>query len=170
MILQHGRIAAAMLCAAVGCASPGATGPSDSFAGTDIPVNAVDVSAEQVLSRPVSGISDSRRIVIRSDSEWTEFWAAANANLVPPPEAPEVDFSRDMILAAAMGGRPTGGYAISIPTVKREGSEVWAVVHERSPGPTCFTTQVLTAPVVAVRVPRLEGPLHWIEDESRTEC
>jgi len=158
-----------LVLAGLGCASPHGT-PSESSAVAGIPVDAVELPTEELLSFGPSGIADSRRIVIRSASEWGRFWDEAHGSIVPRPEPPEVDFSRSMVLAAAMGGRRTGGYSISIPSVRHEGSEVYAVVRAVSPGPTCFTTQAFTAPVVAIRVPLLEGPVRWLDDEVQREC
>jgi hypothetical protein len=44
------------------------------------------------------------------------FTMGASGHLVPTiiPAAPDIDFSREMIIVAAMGPRPTSGYAITI--------------------------------------------------------
>ena len=168
--MRHARFAATLVTVATAACATGPEPERQSTGDTGVPVNAVDIETEEILSSAWSGVSDHRRTVIRSSPEWLALWEEAHATVIPRPDPPEVDFTREMVLVAAMGGRPTGGYSISIPTVKREGGEAYAVVETVSPGPTCFTTQAFTAPVVALRVPLLEGPVHWIESETRREC
>jgi hypothetical protein len=75
-----------------------------------------------------------------------------------------------MVLIAAMGRRPTGGYGIVIESVHRADGKLFARVEAHSPGPTCFVTQALTAPVTAVRVARSDEPVEFLERSSVTEC
>jgi len=135
-----------------------------------IPGEARQLSREEIYSEAYSGIADRRRLAIRSEDEWNRFWTEAMGPLVEPPPPPEVDFSTQMVLAATMGQRPTGGHGISIPTVGRDGERTYAVVLEVSPGPSCVTTQALTAPGTAVLVPRGDGEVTWIETTEVRDC
>ncbi|MGD2215554.1 MAG: protease complex subunit PrcB family protein, partial [Gemmatimonadales bacterium] len=103
------------------------------------------MTIEPILTEATSGISSRRRSVIRTADEWNVFWDELTQNRDPKPEAPALDFSRHMVIAAGMGGRPTGGYAITIEEVKRSGGRVLVVVRETSPGRRCLTTQAFTA-------------------------
>ena len=59
----------------------------------------------------------SLRLVIKSRDEFSDFWKRLTSG-VPPggwvPALPEIDFSKEMIVVAAMGTRPSSGYFIII--------------------------------------------------------
>ncbi len=66
----------------------------------------------------------------------------------------EVDFSRSVVLAAMLGPRDTGGFAVSITRVCQEGSAVRVELELVEPEPGSMNAQVLTSPyhlVVAER-------------------
>ncbi len=125
---------------------------------------------EQVHTTFSSGIQEKRRQVIRDEAAWTAFWDAFVGPVTPRPDPPAVDFGQSMVIVAAMGQRPTGGYAISIEEVFLGDGLVVARVLEQSPGANCLTTQALTAPVTAVIVPRVEGEVRFQEAARAVTC
>lgn len=58
------------------------------------------------------GITERMRLVIRDRDKFDELWQQLNRFQSYKPPLPEVDFSREMILVAAMGQQPTSGYEI----------------------------------------------------------
>ena len=144
---------------------------------TPTPPSGVPQAASAVLfepieeaSSPFSLIPDRRRLVIREAAEWQSFWSDLYSNVAPPPELPVVDFGRQMVIAATMGQRPTGGYAIDIEDVFEEGRTLFPVVLETSPGPLCVNTQVMTAPAVAVLVDRTDSSVSFVEQTGTIDC
>lgn len=138
-----------------------------------VPANAVPIPAAEVdtLVQTVrSGVSERGRVVIRDQETFAAFWAQVHATQMPVPDAPTVDFETSMVIAAAMGGKPTGGFSITIEGIDRSGSDLYVTVVETSPGPTCFVTQAYTAPVVALRVPRVTGKVEFLEESRVDEC
>lgn len=89
------------------------------------------------------------------EQSMTALWS----RLVQPQERPAVDFTREWVLGAFMGERPTGGYRIDIQEVRLKGREITAVVTQKQPGPDDFVTMVFTYPghVVAVERPPEPG-------------
>lgn len=130
------------------------------------------VIAEPLFTDSYSGIDDARRLVIRDAGTWQAVWAEVVGQRTPVPEPPSVDFARDMVILAAMGRRGTGGYAIAIDEVSAEGGagELRVVVRETAPGPGCMTTQALSAPVTAVRVPQTDDAVTFIERTETFAC
>ena len=118
--------------------------------------------------RVMNGIYDARRMEIRSEAEWRGQWMRIrrDRNAVPPP----VDFSRDMILLAAMGNQPSGGYAVTIESIldRPEGQIVF--VRHTAPGPSCGTTAAITSPLDAVIVPATTKPVRWIVHRTAENC
>lgn len=132
----------------------------------------VQITYEEIegATTPVSGISDRRRLVIGDADAWAAFWTEMHASLSPAPELPAVDFSTRIVVAAAMGRRATGGYAIRIESVSRRGDDLEVVVVESSPGAGCLTTQALTAPATAVSVARPAGDVEFVERTETVGC
>ncbi|HET7229008.1 MAG TPA: hypothetical protein VFJ16_03365 [Longimicrobium sp.] len=97
--------------------------------------------------------------MIRTRREWAAFRAFARQAALPEPAA---DFGREVVLAAAMGFRPSTGYEIAIGPVMARGDTVAATVASTSPGAGLEGDLVLT-PLQVVRMPRSAGPVVWIE-------
>jgi hypothetical protein len=132
----------------------------------------VPVSFDVLLSAttPASGITERSRRVIRGRDTWEAYWTQLMANLAPTPSPPAVDFTQTMVIAATMGSKPTGGYLIEIKEIVQTGNDLQVTVKESSPGPSCVTIQVLTAPAVAVLVPRTEGSVEFVEKTATVDC
>lgn len=95
-----------------------------------------------------TGIGESRRLVIRDANAWSQFWSELGVG-----ERPNVDFTRDVVVAVAAGQRTTGGFEIAVDRITQTDGELSVEVVERTPGPNCITTASLTQPVDVVVVP-----------------
>jgi hypothetical protein len=156
---------AACVIAAIGCGNTG---------GPVIPSDAIALQmqklSELLAVEHYSGISTRERLVIRDAATWASIWADIMEGRSPTPSVPQVDFASEMIILASMGGRVTGGYSINIEAVQEAEGTVYITVDERSPGPTCFTTDAFTAPLAAVRAPRRDGVVVFVEKQQTTIC
>lgn len=147
-----------------GCGSAAVTGvPADA---TVVPSDRVDTLFDDAYS----GLDEQRRQVVRTPGAWADVWERLHEGRSPVPERPAVDFESGMVMVAAMGSRPTGGYGIEVESVHRDGESLYVVVRETSPGDGCVVTQAFTAPATAVRVPRVDGNVEFVEKESVHEC
>ena len=99
-----------------------------------------------------TGVNEARRLVIKDANAWAQFWSELGVG-----ERPAVDFTRDVVVAAAAGQRPTGGHEIAIDRVTRTDGELTVEVVERAPGPNCMTTASLTQPADVVVVPAADA-------------
>jgi hypothetical protein len=150
---------------AAGCESGG------SRRGAEPPMTVVPLDSSLAsYYRYSSGLPDSARLVVRTSAEWTTLWNRIVANHGPRPAVPDIDFSNEMLLVAAMGTRNTGGYSIEIEAVDRGSSSITASVRTRSPGKTCGTTAALTAPVAIVRIPKSTLPVQFVEENIVSDC
>ena len=75
-----------------------------------------------------------------------------------------------MVVAAAMGTRPSGGYSVSVSAVYQQDGTLFFRIREASPGPTCLNAAVLTAPAVAVLADRWDGPVEFVEESGTNSC
>jgi protease stability complex PrcB-like protein len=95
-----------------------------------------------------SGITAPARVVIRDDTTYARFWSS----LGDAGSRPSVDFTRDIVIAAAAGQQNTGGHSISIDRVTRVGAGLAIEVTETVPPQGCAVSQALTQPVDMVVV------------------
>lgn len=139
---------------------PQSTNPADSAAP------AGEVEIRRIGSWISSGIKGSRRLVIRDSTTWSQFWSELGAGVQP-----QVDFSRDLVIAVASGEQSSGGHDIRIQRVTREGGELRIEVLETSASPECMTTAALTQPVDVVMVPTA-GVTGWsfVDREATRPC
>ncbi len=141
--------------------------------GIELPTSAVQLQEAQVdtlLRAGNSGLSERERAVVRTEEEWIAFWERLRGSLAPEPAPPSVDFQEHMVIVAAMGSRPSGGFSIQVEGIHEDDGALHVVIHEQSPGRTCFVTAAITSPVVAVRVPRTDREVIFHERESVREC
>ncbi|MFN2383716.1 MAG: protease complex subunit PrcB family protein [Gemmatimonadota bacterium] len=168
-MLRCTRLASTLLFAAgfLSACANGMTQPDGTPPGTVVlatePIEAVTRNAS-------TGIENRRRGVIRSQAEWEAFWNELTRNISPPEPAPSIDFTRRMVIAAAMGTRSSGGFAIDITSVRAAGEDLFVDVLETSPGPACAVTMALTAPVTAVSVERRTGETRFVERAETRNC
>ena len=125
---------------------------------------------EEVHTSLVSTIRDRRHSVIRTATEWEQFWNELQGAVQPRPELPLIDFDENMVIVAAMGQRPTGGYSIEVEDVLGTDGGLAVQVVESSPSPTCLVAQAVTMPVTAVVVTRTDGLVTFVEETRTHEC
>jgi len=117
-----------------------------------------------------SGFGEQTRRVVTNQSEWEAAWRQLWHNVRPIPDAPPVDFDREIVLLAAMGSRGTGGYTIHVEDAAVNGDHVTVRVIETSPGRGCGTTQAVTAPADVVKLTRTPLPIRFETVRSVHDC
>lgn len=119
-----------------------------------------------------SNTKDSFRVVVRDRDTWLDLWKRIYP-VVPSkgayPELPEIDFSREMVVVAAMGQRPSSGYAIIIEGAYERDDRLEVVVKSVE-NLKCVGLTVLTSPVDIVRLPKVERPVVFREIEVAHDC
>jgi hypothetical protein len=139
--------------------------------GKSIPATLLDVGGPKLpeprtLSLLKGGILKRSRLVIRDRERFDDLWEQIVGLKEDKPAPPEVDFSREMLIVAAMGERPSGGYEIVITGACEVDNQL--EVHVRSSDyAQCGGAQlgVLTAPVDIVRIPKSDLPVVFRETE-----
>ncbi len=134
------------------------------------PVPITRLRAESYPFAFSSGLSDSLRLVIRDAATWRNTWEQMHRNHSPQPPLPEVDFEREMLIVAALGTRPSGGYGILLESAHEHPSHLVATIRKTSPGAGCVVTAALTQPVDIARLARREKPVHFREIHTVHEC
>ncbi|HET7234365.1 MAG TPA: protease complex subunit PrcB family protein [Longimicrobium sp.] len=145
----------AALLAGAACSAPtGSSAPIDgekSSASNVLPITRL--RAEPYPLTTNSGIFDSVRVVISDPAHWQQTWSDIWNRHSPEPPAPQIDFTREMLVVAALGGRNSGGYGILVDSAYQRSDHVEVVLRKESPGARCATTAALTQPVDVARIP-----------------
>ena len=138
---MHHRIAAAslFLLALVLSASCRSTQPAEA-------AGAGGAALRSLLRGYQSGIVAKGVRVARDAREWEALWKEHTRNVLPRPDAPDVDFSREIVVGAFLGQRPSGGYAIAITALRPDGGRLVVEATETRPAPDRLVPQVLSSP------------------------
>jgi hypothetical protein len=126
--------------------------------------------SDSVAFATFSGVIDSTRVVIRDRTRWREYWARIHRPFVPPPREPEIDFSREMVIVAALGRRPSLGYDILIRSAKRDSAGIEVQLRRSKPGQGCPVGAAITEPVDLARIPASDLQVRFTELITSTPC
>lgn len=134
-ILAGGFVAAALVLS--GCASLGG--------------NAKGV--ESLASGNHSNMNDQQYLDVHNQADFTALWTKTFANQSAAPAMPQVDFTKDMVLAAFLGQQKHGGYIVRIPKIDTSGATANVTVEVTVPGTNCRFLQSQTEPYLFVAAP-----------------
>lgn len=90
--------------------------------------------------------------VIKSQEEWEKVWKETYSRLEPIPAVPQIDFSKEWVIACMMGARGNGGHSMKITDVKATENEVRVLITYNSPGAGCMSTDMMVYPFSFIAV------------------
>ena len=117
-----------------------------------------------------SGVSDSLRAVVRDSVEWRRLWVQINGPFIPQPALPRVDFQREMVVVAAMGRQPGGGYDIVIERAVEDTAGIEVLVRRTTPGDRCSSSAAVTKPLDLAKIPVSNKPVRFRDREQAAAC
>ncbi len=107
-----------------------------------------------------SEILDPARHVVRDSAAWAALWTA---HAGPGSQPPDVDFAKEMVVAAFAGERPAPGYGIEIVGARRESASLGVTVSEVQPPRGMIAAQIIVTPFHMVTLPRYEGEIRFTD-------
>ena len=117
-----------------------------------------------------SGIVDSMRAVVRDSTRWRMVWERLNRPFFPPPALPSIDFQREMVVVAALGAKPSGGYDVIIESAEQDSIGIEVALRRENPAPGCPVAAVVTQPTDLARIPVSEQPVRFRERTVVVPC
>ena len=98
-----------------------------------------------------SGIREKRMLAVRSRQEWSELWAK-HAGV--RAAVPDVDFSREMLVAVFLGEEQTGGHKVRVEVVPDpiDVSQVFVLYSKVAPAKSGFQLQMICQPFTIHKV------------------
>ena len=178
LIARTAVLAGGLALAGCGPAQPGAATPERSGAADSVPIRPAAESAAAPSPTPAgatvstqppftrlataetSGFTEATELVVRDASAAAQAWQRLHQG-VPGTAPPAVDFSRQMIVLLALGERSTGGHAVRFDSLTVDPAGAVVRYTATSPAPSCMTAQMITSPVEAVLVPRVDGEVRF---------
>ena len=116
-----------------------------------------------------AGISERARLVIRDRAEFNELWNKIMSNIPDKPPLPEVDFSREMLIVAAMGQQPSA-YEIIIDSACEVDNQLEVLVRSTKFLPCGLYAGLFPQTVDIVRLPKTDLPVIFRETEVTSDC
>lgn len=103
-------------------------------------------------------------VLVTSKDQLTNLWYQAYGTQLQVPSVPQLDFSRETVVAIFDGQKPTGGYGVDIHGVSVENGELYVDVVPRTPAAGAVVSQGLTSPWVIIHVLRGGFDVAWIRN------
>ena len=153
--------AMALMCAVFLSACDQPNGP-DSTEG-EIPVHLI-------ASESFSGFEEPERRVIRDVNAWSAVWGRIYENPSSRPSLPGIDFSKEQVIVASLGARPSSGYSIRITGASGSGNAITVRLESQSPGSGCGVLTVVTYPVTVAKMGRTTGSATFEETKIVKNC
>jgi hypothetical protein len=135
-----------------------------------------DLRDGQLVSAPTPAYSGAcafpeTRTTITTEAEWQQVWAKLFACASDAPDLPAVDFSREMLVVAALGERSSSGYSVAIGHAAVGSDDTLHVrVIEYQPGRLCAVATVITYPVAIARVARTDAAVVFDTQTEARNC
>jgi hypothetical protein len=161
------RLAVVATVAVVACRSAYASG-QPGLSASAIPLSRLRPGDEAFST--FSGIADSSRFVVRDTAGWRRAWEAIHRPFIPQPPVPRVDFSREMVIVAALGKRPSQGYGIVIEEAEQDSGAIEVAIRKTAPGSGCLVSAAVTQPVDVARLPASDQPVRFRERNVVVPC
>ncbi len=174
VLIMVGLLVAATASLIGACADGETPEPTSSPPGIPTPpVNGSPMAFETIDIGDQSGVAGGAQIFrIETQAEWDDFWSRHQGNVIPPPPAPSVDFSQEMVIAAVDKTEPSGGYRFEITGIEEIEGRLVVRVSKTIPGPDCIVTAVITQPFHLVRVAKsgVGAGLEPVLSEETVSC
>lgn len=101
-------------------------------------------------------------LAIRGPEIWQQFWSVHRSGVWPEPPAPDVDFSKEIVIACILGfWRDCCTAYVEIVGVRSEGGSYRVSVHRHEWHGLMFA---ITNPYHIATVPRTDGSVHFYDD------
>ncbi|RMG13975.1 MAG: protease complex subunit PrcB family protein [Planctomycetota bacterium] len=104
-----------------------------------------------------SGVRSAEVRVVRDASAWATLYARHAGPGVQPPQ---VDFSKQWVVAAFLGLKPSGGYSISVGEAELRAGDLHIAIERSAPAPGQPVTLAFTSPYQFAVIDRPTGKLY----------
>jgi hypothetical protein len=104
-----------------------------------------------------SNMDDAKQAAVKTVEAWKQLWQQHS----PDRPLPAVDFTKEMVVGAFMGSRPSAGYTLEIVSAIEASGTLVVRYRDASPSRGTMTAQVITSPYHLVAVPFFPGDVKF---------
>ncbi len=98
-----------------------------------------------------SAIDEPKQVLVRTDPEWADLWRQHAGTRARP----QIDFTKESVVAVFMGSRPNAGFSTAIVSATEGGGALIVRYTETRPPRGAISAQVLTFPFHIVAIPKV---------------
>ena len=111
---------------------------------------------EVIQSGPQTGINANaaQASVVTDQAELDDLFKQLIANKIPAPDAPQVDFTKNLVVYVARDPKPSGGYGLKVRSVKCAQGVMTVDLREVNPQGNANQAQFITQPYLILTTPR----------------
>jgi len=107
---------------------------------------------EILIENQTGGFLKEETRIIVDDESLFNIYTYVNRFREPEFPIPEIDFSKESVIAVFMGEKTTGGYAVMVENVIEVDGKLIVKIKEVKPGPKDMVTMAITQPFCFVRI------------------
>jgi len=123
-----------------------------------LPKSGSPIAYKTIVSDSFSNIETPREVVIKDAAAWSALWAEHSKTKIA---APDVDFSRNMLVAVFAGSGNAGCGTFDVVNVMSKGGKVLVEYEYRDMSPVAICLAVVTQPVRVVVLPKVDAPVEF---------
>jgi len=83
----------------------------------------------------------------------------------------DINFAEEILIISELGTQPTNGYSINIQNIEISSKNTMTVFIEIiKPGERCVVSQVMTTPLIAVKLKKTNSNITFIENITINNC
>lgn len=140
--------------------------------GSNQPLFDTEVPFEEIDRWWISGYETRNNLTIRDDETWETLWTEMESIHSHPADLPEINFTREMIIAVFQGKRGSSGYWTTITRIIMTNAYYVVYVDEIHPGESCGTLAVITYPYHIVKISDLplNLPVQFVFNITIHDC
>ena len=121
-------------------------------------------------SRTQTWFNTAQRAIARTQTEFDAMWATSVSGVTPTPEAPAVDFTKKMVVLAALGQVNSANQTVDITAVVGTTDALAVELTIETLGTGCGTLGVVTFPIDMVKADRSELTPDFRETRQTKTC
>jgi hypothetical protein len=99
-----------------------------------------------------SGYEQGGYFVIKDQETWEAVWEIHTQYEIDPVACPEVDFTKEQVIAAFMGSCPSTGYSVQVTDIRVSQGDTVVYVDRYHPGEGVIVGWMMTAPFHIVKM------------------
>jgi hypothetical protein len=128
-----------------------------------LPAAGTVLAWQSVVKENDSGVSARQNLVIKDATAWARLWAEHTGDQTPAPALPQVDFSRQMLVAVFAGEFPNACQRIGVRSVSAGTGKLKVEIDHRDISDIARCLPVVAHPVHIVAVDRVDAEVDFAD-------